>query len=120
MNKKKTSDKLALRIARAKLQAIRSVMQGSMDKMTANAFNLKSHVDFGPPKFIQAWAVNRGYTGITQALDSEGIIWERVTQGHKVQNVWITDASWWVPLSMERREAKPDGEPIDFAKEPQP
>ena len=76
-------------------------------------FNLKASVrsvpieGTGPPQFIQCWAVGRGYSGVTQALDSAGQVWERVSlmgeievEGKKVK---VVKDSYWLPLSMQRR-----------------
>ena len=95
--RRKTSPKLALRIARAQLRALRSVVPISPPQT-------------GPSQFIQCWAVNRGMSGVTQALDSTGQVWERVSlmdekvseeTGKKVKYV---RESYWEPVPMTRKE----------------
>ncbi len=101
--RKATAPKLALRIARAQLRAVRGfalrpVVPAGLPIVQAQP---------GPAQFIQCWAVGRGYSGITQALDSAGQVWERVSlmgesQQDGVKRKFLKE-SWWEPLSMERR-----------------
>lgn len=55
-----------------------------------------------PAPFVQCWAVSRGYSSITQALDADGQVWERVS---RLENKVLVD-SWWEPIPMTRRSAK--------------
>ena len=96
--RRNTSPRLALRIARAQLRAI--------SRYAAPAVAVQAKP--GPPQFIQCWAVNRGYSSVTQALDSLGQVWERVSlmeeievQGKKVKTL---KDSWWERLAMTRKE----------------
>ena len=59
----------------------------------------------GPAKFIQGWVVPRGYASVTQALDEDGQVWERVIQlspkePGKRQEVMD---SWWEKIGMTRK-----------------
>ena len=93
----KTTTKLALRIARAQLRAIRQYA----------APDVASQAKPGPPQFLQCWAVGRGYSGVTQALDASGQVWERWTKGSKSSTgQFEIEESYWYPLPMERRERK--------------
>ncbi len=108
--RRRTSPALALRLARAQLRAIRQYAAPDVDVNQ----DLKAHVEgipipgTGPAKFVQCWTASRGpYNSITQALDSSGQVWERVSlmedvevEGRKVKQV---KDSWWVPLKMTRR-----------------
>lgn len=59
-----------------------------------------------PAKFVQCWPINRGgYNSITQALDEDGRVWERVSKVESVNGVKTLVDSWWIPLSMDRRAA---------------
>ena len=107
--RKKADPRLALTIARAQLRAVR----------TAVGHLSASQVEYhgaGPeivPKFIQCWAVNRGYASVTQALDSAGKVWERVSLMEEKmvgdKKIKVLGASWWVPVAMERRAAATEG-----------
>ena len=90
--RRKTPATLALRIARAQLRAIRDYAAPAV----------ASQAKAGPSQFIQCWAVGRGYSGVTQALDSAGQVWERVSVMEKVGTVNTLKDSWWIPLSMRR------------------
>ena len=97
--RRKDSTTLALRLARAKLRVMRDYSQrGSGVQPTAAG------------QFIQCWAVNRGYSSVTQALDSSGQVWERVSLMEDVQvdgaKKKVLKDSWWEPLSMQRRALK--------------
>ncbi len=97
---------LSLRIARAQLRAVRA----AVGQYTSAPVSLEGTRAQGERRFIQAWAVQRGMSGITQALDSTGQIWERHTTAKKVDGAWVVEAEWWEPLGMERREAAPKTE----------
>lgn len=60
-----------------------------------------------PAPFVQCWAVSRGYSSITQALDADGQVWERVSQ---LENKVLVD-SWWEPLTMTRKGPAKKGKP---------
>ena len=81
-----------LAIARAKNRAYREAIQHReyRGKFVAGA---------DQPRFIQCWAVSRGYSSITQALDEDGQVWERVSL---LENKILVDA-WWEPVSMTRK-----------------
>lgn len=94
----KTSPQVALRIARAQLRAIRQYATPEVARQAKP----------GPPQFLQCWAVNRGFAGVTQALDSAGQVWERVSLMEEVLNEdgkkqKRLKESWWAPISMQRR-----------------
>jgi hypothetical protein len=90
--RRKTSTRLALRIARAQLRAIR----GFVPIASAQPHPM------GPAHFIQCWAVGRGYSAVTQALDSEGQVWERHSVIEKTDGVSRLKDSWWEALDMKR------------------
>ncbi|HUO64977.1 MAG TPA: hypothetical protein VMT97_14785 [Terriglobales bacterium] len=112
--KKKKDLKTELRVARAQLRGLLKGLESlAVDPYTPKGdFNLKATVTpqvfHAPSKFIQCWAVTRGYASITQALDSEGQVWERVMVVETVGTSKQVTDSWWEPLSMDRRE-KPAG-----------
>lgn len=91
---------LALKIARAQLRAVRAAV-GQYTSATATFDGAR---DVQERRFIHAWSVQRGMSGITQALDSAGQIWERHTTAKKVDGAWVVEAEWWEPIGMERRE----------------
>ena len=98
--RRKTDPKLAMRIARAQLRAVRQAVGHYTTATIA--------VDApGDRRFIQCWTVTRGYSGITQALDSAGQVWERVSlMGESVEGGVkrkFLKESWWEPIAMERR-----------------
>ena len=97
--KRKRSLRDQLRIARAQLRALY--------RAGAQVGEHLGRPTNGPARFIQCWSVNRGVASVTQALDEEGVVWERrllledqVIEGQKVKRV---KESWWEKVSMERR-----------------
>lgn len=58
-----------------------------------------------PARFVHAWTVQRGYTGITQALDEDGQVWERVIIIENIAGRKTAKDSWWEPIPMTRKEA---------------
>ena len=127
--RKKKDLKTELRVARAQLRGLLKGLESlAVDPHTPKGdFNLKATVTpqvfHAPPKFIQCWAVTRGYASITQALDSEGQVWERVMVVETVGTAKQVTDSWWEPLSMDRREPKPVGPVVvggEAAPEPHP
>lgn len=54
-----------------------------------------------PPtgKFVQCWAVHG--RPVTQALDDQGQVWERV---YRKPTETTPAESWWEPLGLERRD----------------
>jgi len=95
--RRKTPATLALRIARAQLRAIRDYAAPAV----------ASQAKPGPPQFIMCWAVGRGYSGVTQALDSAGQVWERRTLMEEVlvdgKKVKEAKDSWWFPIPMDHK-----------------
>ena len=89
----KRSTRTKLAIARAQLSVYRKTLTGQIPEI---------RVVGQPARFISAWAVNRGYSGITQALDEDGQVWERVSH---LENKVLID-SWWEPLPMTRKAAR--------------
>lgn len=98
--RRKTSPAVALKVARAQLRAVRA----AVGQYTSATVHLEGARDLGERRFIHAWSVQRGMSGITQALDSAGQIWERHTTAKKVDGAWVVEAEWWEPIGMERRE----------------
>ena len=101
--RRKTDPKLALRIARAQLRAVRQ----AVGQYTSSTVPGPAQNELGNHRFIQCWTVTRGYSGITQALDSAGQVWERVSlMGESVEGGVkrkFLKESWWEPIAMERR-----------------
>lgn len=99
--RRKPTTKHQLAIVRAQLRAYRE----SLGRLVNADFDLKASATSipydGPPKFIQCWAVSG--RPVTQALDSEGQVWERIWR--KATDT-MPEESWWEPLSMERRKKK--------------
>jgi hypothetical protein len=96
--RRRSNPRLQLQIARAQLRAIRQYAAPDV------ALQAKP----GLPQFVQCWSVNRGYSSVTQGLDSAGQVWERVSlmeetlvEGKKVKSV---KESWWVRVPMTRKE----------------
>jgi len=84
------------RILRAQVRLLRRVALTAPPKTTRRD---------GPAKFIQGWVVPRGYASVTQALDEDGQVWERVIQlspkePGKRQEVMD---SWWEKIGMTRK-----------------
>ena len=87
------SPRTELAIARAKNRAYRDALTGTKGSL------IPSRPDGQPARFVQCWAVSRGYSSITQALDEDGQVWERVSL---LENKILVDA-WWEPVSMTRK-----------------
>jgi hypothetical protein len=105
MAKRRTNPKLALRIARAQLRAVKAAVGQYTTPLVV------TERSDGTPKFIQCWSVQRGgFSAVTQALDASGQVWERVSlMGEEIINdkkVKVLKESWWEPLAMDRRERK--------------
>lgn len=98
--KRKVSVRRELLIARSQLAAIERVFSRWV------AGPIKT-LPTGPAPFVQCWSVTRGYASVTQALDRDGQVWERVTEIKKddVTGQKTAGESWWFPISMERRGA---------------
>jgi len=97
-----------LRIERAKVRALKSV-KVTIDGGGATHFERKLGE---PARFVQCWPVQRGgYSAVTQALDEDGQVWERVTlmgpeevvEGKKVKRV---QESYWIRISMTRKDSE--------------
>lgn len=60
-----------------------------------------------PARFIQGWVVPRGLASVTQALDEDGVVWERhvLLEDEMVEGktVKVIKESWWEPLAMTRK-----------------
>jgi hypothetical protein len=95
---------LSLRIARAQLRAVKA----AVGHFTTAQVVYAGEASDRPPQFVAGWAVNRGFSGITQALDSAGQVWERVTLMEEVmvddKKVKQPKESWWVRVPMTRKE----------------
>ena len=91
--RRKTSVKRRLEIARAVNRVLVRIQGHVLPASQPKA---------GPPQFIQCWAVSG--RPVTQALDSEGQVWERIW---RKATATTSEESWWEPLSMERRQARP-------------
>ena len=87
----KRSTRTKLAIARAQLSVYRRAIPSLPPRMPGQ-----------PARFVLCWAVNRGFSGITQALDQEGQVWERVSL---LENKVLID-SWWEPVNMTRKAAR--------------
>lgn len=109
--KRDTTHQLA--IARAQLRAITralaSISRQPISPQAAPSVGTISTVAVdGYPRFVQAWSVSRGYYGVTQALDTEGQVWERVCEVEKVikdgKKVKVLGDSYWCRVPMTRKE----------------
>jgi hypothetical protein len=87
--RRKTSTQERLRILQTVMRALR--------KHGSNGGAVQPQA--GPPKFIHCWAVSG--RPVTQALDSEGQVWERVW---RKATETTPEESWWERIGMERRE----------------
>ena len=84
-----------LAVAKAQIAAFRSIVAliGTGPSRAASS----------PTRFVQCWPVTRGYSAVTQALDAEGHVWERVSRLETVGGKKTLAESWWEPLDMRRR-----------------
>ena len=95
-----------LRIARAELRGMRHVIASGEFTVSGGAPVAVPIPDSGrPPRFIQCWAVGRGYAAVTQALDELGQVWERVSilEKDSSTNAKVLKESYWIKLDMTRK-----------------
>lgn len=102
-----TDPKLAK--ARERIRMLRE----AVDLLRSPTISINTDTGKASARFVHAWSVQRGMSGITQALDSDGVIWERHTTASKVDGKWVVQEEWWEPISMVRRDApaSKEGEP---------
>jgi hypothetical protein len=106
MKRPKTTRERLL-IAQAQLRGVKKLSAAMLEatsRMTRPMLTVEARRD-GPAKFIQGWVVPRGYASVTQALDEDGQVWERVIQlspkePGKRQEVMD---SWWEKIGMTRK-----------------
>lgn len=91
-----------LRVAQAKLKVYRTTVGTEVVQVRALG---------QPAKFVQAWPVQRGYSSVTQALDEDGQVWERISVVENVNGKKTLKASWWEPLDMTRKPREIHEEP---------
>ncbi len=101
--RRKPDTKLALRIARAQLRAIRGFTVDWKAHPSSVPLEFGVQPKAGPPQFIQLIAVQRGMSGFLHALDSAGQVWERCW---RKPTETTPGESWWELLNMERRTPK--------------
>lgn len=107
--RRKQSRRDALLVARAQNSAFRRVLKSLPERALEPpvsapldpALTLLPASD--PDRFVHAWAVSRGYSSISMALDASGRVWELKTAFVAGSNPKQVEAQWWERLSMERR-----------------
>ena len=96
MTRPKTSTRVQLRIARAQVRELRRMGQPNMA-----IGPLAWPSGDKPAKFIYAWSVYG--RPVTQALDSDGQVWESVSD--KIDGEWVFRG--WKKITMTRDETEP-------------
>ena len=102
--RKKRTPREQLLVARATVAAYRQALKAPAVEATPTAVAPPMLRAAGAPaRFVQCWAVGRGYSGITQALDEDGQVWERVSVIENVAGTKTLKESWWEKLDMTRK-----------------
>lgn len=110
MSRKRPDLKRQLALTRARLRGMREIseklMAGGYTVSGGSAPVVVPVRDFDKPaKFVQCWAVGRGFAAVTQALDEDGQVWERVSLIEKDTSTGkkTLTSSWWERVDMTRK-----------------
>ena len=104
--KPKPTPREQLLVARARLRAVAQVLR-SLPARAEPAPAVSERPAGAEARYVQCWTVARGYSGVTQALDEDGVVWERHSRIEKVDGASRLIESWWEPLDMTRRKPVP-------------